>query len=36
MIEGYLMSNLSPNFVHLRWLLKLIDFRAVEPSGELC
>ncbi|KAH1031868.1 hypothetical protein J1N35_044042 [Gossypium stocksii] len=31
MIRGYLMSNLSRNLIHLRWLLKL-DFRAV---GEL-
>ncbi|KAH1131536.1 hypothetical protein J1N35_002914 [Gossypium stocksii] len=28
MIRGYLMPNLSRNFVHLRWLLKLVDFRA--------
>ncbi|MBA0814126.1 hypothetical protein Gohar_019973 [Gossypium harknessii] len=28
MIGGYLMSDLSQNLVHLRWLLKLIDFRA--------
>ncbi|MFQ6625539.1 hypothetical protein Gotur_005034 [Gossypium turneri] len=28
-IGGYLMSNLSQNLVHLRWLLKLVDFRAV-------
>ncbi|MBA0575416.1 hypothetical protein Golob_024638, partial [Gossypium lobatum] len=27
MIGGYLMSDLSQNFVHLRWLLKLVDFR---------
>ncbi|MFQ6625283.1 hypothetical protein Gotur_005419 [Gossypium turneri] len=27
-IGGYLMPNLSRNLVHLRWLLKLIDFRA--------
>ncbi|MBA0878589.1 hypothetical protein Goshw_019055 [Gossypium schwendimanii] len=27
-IGGYLMSDLSRNFVHLRWLLKLVDFRA--------
>ncbi|KAK5846041.1 hypothetical protein PVK06_002307 [Gossypium arboreum] len=32
MIGGYLMSNLSQNLVHLRWLLKLVDFRA---AGEL-
>ncbi|MBA0873607.1 hypothetical protein Goshw_004627 [Gossypium schwendimanii] len=24
------MSNLSQNLVHLRWLLKLIDFRVVD------
>ncbi|MBA0853139.1 hypothetical protein Goshw_013890 [Gossypium schwendimanii] len=34
MIRGYLMPDLSRNLVHLRWLLKLIDFRAVEPSSE--
>ncbi|MFQ6663922.1 hypothetical protein Gotur_031227 [Gossypium turneri] len=28
MIRGYLMSDLS-GIVHLRWLLKLVDFRAV-------
>ncbi|MBA0853137.1 hypothetical protein Goshw_013890 [Gossypium schwendimanii] len=28
MIRGYLMPDLSRNLVHLRWLLKLIDFRA--------
>ncbi|KAK5771864.1 hypothetical protein PVK06_048118 [Gossypium arboreum] len=27
-IGGYLMPDLSRNLVHLRWLLKLIDFRA--------
>ncbi|KAG8482226.1 hypothetical protein CXB51_026956 [Gossypium anomalum] len=32
MIGGYLMLNLSRNLVHLRWLLKLVDFRA---TGEL-
>ncbi|MBA0632238.1 hypothetical protein Godav_001025, partial [Gossypium davidsonii] len=31
-IGGNLMSDLSRNLVHLRWLLKLVDFRAV---GEL-
>ncbi|KAG8479496.1 hypothetical protein CXB51_029297 [Gossypium anomalum] len=31
-IEGYLMPDLSRNLVHLRWLLKLVDFRA---AGEL-
>ncbi|KAH1098023.1 hypothetical protein J1N35_014944 [Gossypium stocksii] len=30
MIEGYLMLDLSRNLVHLRWLLKLIDFRAAD------
>ncbi|MBA0871154.1 hypothetical protein Goshw_021931 [Gossypium schwendimanii] len=30
------MPDLSRNLVHLRWLLKLIDFRVVEPFGELC
>ncbi|KAG8474597.1 hypothetical protein CXB51_031230 [Gossypium anomalum] len=29
MIGGYLMLDLSRNRVHLRWLLKLVDFRAV-------
>ncbi|KAK5771717.1 hypothetical protein PVK06_047957 [Gossypium arboreum] len=28
MIGGYLMLDLSRNRVHLRWLLKLVDFRA--------
>ncbi|MBA0622818.1 hypothetical protein Godav_008324 [Gossypium davidsonii] len=32
MIGGYLMPDLSRNLVHLRWLLKLVDFRA---TGEL-
>ncbi|MBA0610975.1 hypothetical protein Godav_011696, partial [Gossypium davidsonii] len=27
-IGGYLMPNLSRNLIHLRWLLKLVDFRA--------
>ncbi|XP_017624864.1 serine/threonine-protein phosphatase 7 long form homolog [Gossypium arboreum] len=31
-VRGYLMPDKSRNFVHLRWLLKLIDFRA---AGEL-
>ncbi|KAG8498824.1 hypothetical protein CXB51_005251 [Gossypium anomalum] len=31
-IGGYLMPDLSRNLVHLRWLLKLFDFRAI---GEL-
>ncbi|MBA0785304.1 hypothetical protein Gotri_025176 [Gossypium trilobum] len=32
MIGGYLMPDLPRNLVHLRWLLKLVDFRA---TGEL-
>ncbi|MFQ6658291.1 hypothetical protein Gotur_027626 [Gossypium turneri] len=32
MIGGYLMPNLSRNLVHLRWLLKLVDFRVGEFS----
>ncbi|KAG8481414.1 hypothetical protein CXB51_026254 [Gossypium anomalum] len=32
MIKGYLISDLSRNLVHLRWLQKLVDFRA---AGEL-
>ncbi|MFQ6665529.1 hypothetical protein Gotur_032243 [Gossypium turneri] len=31
-IGDYLMPDLSRNLVHLRWLLKLVDFRA---AGEL-
>ncbi|XP_052885220.1 protein MAINTENANCE OF MERISTEMS-like [Gossypium arboreum] len=27
-IGGYMMPDLSRNLVHLRWLLKLVDFRA--------
>ncbi|MBA0632850.1 hypothetical protein Godav_001522, partial [Gossypium davidsonii] len=27
-IGSYLMPELSRNLVHLRWLLKLVDFRA--------
>ncbi|KAH1122942.1 hypothetical protein J1N35_006102 [Gossypium stocksii] len=27
-IRGYLMPDLSRNLIHLRWLLKLVDFRA--------
>ncbi|MBA0880336.1 hypothetical protein Goshw_013677, partial [Gossypium schwendimanii] len=27
-IGGYLMPDLSRNLVHLRWLLKLFEFRA--------
>ncbi|MBA0748229.1 hypothetical protein Gogos_005074, partial [Gossypium gossypioides] len=30
MIGGYLMPDLSRNLVHLRWLLKLVDFRAAD------
>ncbi|KAG8486789.1 hypothetical protein CXB51_020147 [Gossypium anomalum] len=30
MIGGYLMSDLSRNLVHLRWLLKLVDFRVAD------
>ncbi|KAK5803175.1 hypothetical protein PVK06_030816 [Gossypium arboreum] len=33
MIGGYLMPNLSQNLVHLRWLLKLVDFRAAGKSS---
>ncbi|KAG8483657.1 hypothetical protein CXB51_022515 [Gossypium anomalum] len=32
MIGGYLMPDLSRNRVHLRWLLKLVDFKV---AGEL-
>ncbi|MFQ6656308.1 hypothetical protein Gotur_026474, partial [Gossypium turneri] len=28
MIGGYLMPDLSRNLIHLRWLLKLVDFKA--------
>ncbi|MBA0619983.1 hypothetical protein Godav_005764 [Gossypium davidsonii] len=28
MIGGYLMPDFSRNLVHLRWLLKLVDFRV--------
>ncbi|MBA0877440.1 hypothetical protein Goshw_004816, partial [Gossypium schwendimanii] len=28
MIRGYLMPDLSRNLIHLRWLLKLVDFKA--------
>ncbi|MBA0850354.1 hypothetical protein Goshw_028700 [Gossypium schwendimanii] len=31
-IGDYLMLDLSQNLIHLRWLLKLVDFRA---AGEL-
>ncbi|KAK5812631.1 hypothetical protein PVK06_028067 [Gossypium arboreum] len=30
MVGGYLMPDLSRNLVHLRWLLKLVDFRAAD------
>ncbi|MFQ6657345.1 hypothetical protein Gotur_027067 [Gossypium turneri] len=30
MIGGYVMPDLSRNITHLRWLLKLIDFRATD------
>ncbi|MBA0656011.1 hypothetical protein Goklo_008416, partial [Gossypium klotzschianum] len=33
MIGGYLMPKLSRNLVHLRWLLKLVDFRAASKFG---
>ncbi|MBA0615616.1 hypothetical protein Godav_015738 [Gossypium davidsonii] len=29
MSEGYLMLDLSRNLVHLRWLLKLVNFRVI-------
>ncbi|KAK5812929.1 hypothetical protein PVK06_028373 [Gossypium arboreum] len=29
-IGGYLISDLSRNLVHMRWLLKLVDFRAID------
>ncbi|MFQ6671405.1 hypothetical protein Gotur_035953, partial [Gossypium turneri] len=28
MIRGYLMPDLSRNLIHLRWLLKLVDFKV--------
>ncbi|MFQ6633851.1 hypothetical protein Gotur_012395 [Gossypium turneri] len=28
MIGGYLMPDLSRNLTHLRWLLKLVDFKV--------
>ncbi|MBA0656178.1 hypothetical protein Goklo_008562, partial [Gossypium klotzschianum] len=31
-LRGYMMLDKSRNLVHLRWLLKLIDFRTI---GEL-
>ncbi|MFQ6655715.1 hypothetical protein Gotur_026145 [Gossypium turneri] len=30
MIRSYLMPNLSRNLVHLKWLLKFIDFRVAD------
>ncbi|MBA0651250.1 hypothetical protein Goklo_018602, partial [Gossypium klotzschianum] len=30
MIKSYLMPDLSRNLVYLRWLLKLLDFRAAD------
>ncbi|MBA0751418.1 hypothetical protein Gogos_000341 [Gossypium gossypioides] len=30
MIGGYLMPDLSRNLLHLRWLLKLVDFKATD------
>ncbi|MBA0864352.1 hypothetical protein Goshw_002065 [Gossypium schwendimanii] len=29
MIGGYLIPDLPRNLVHQRWLLKLVDFRAI-------
>ncbi|MFQ6657696.1 hypothetical protein Gotur_027267, partial [Gossypium turneri] len=29
-IGGYMMLDLSRNLIHLRWLLKLVDFRAAD------
>ncbi|MBA0877748.1 hypothetical protein Goshw_014686 [Gossypium schwendimanii] len=34
MIGGYLMPDLSRNLIHLRWLLKRVDFRVVVISNE--
>ncbi|MBA0877747.1 hypothetical protein Goshw_014686 [Gossypium schwendimanii] len=31
MIGGYLMPDLSRNLIHLRWLLKRVDFRVRLP-----
>ncbi|MBA0812533.1 hypothetical protein Gohar_026498 [Gossypium harknessii] len=28
MIRAYVMPDLLRNLIHLRWLLKLVDFRA--------
>ncbi|MBA0626951.1 hypothetical protein Godav_004520 [Gossypium davidsonii] len=33
MIGGYLMPDLSRNLVNLRWLLKLVDFKAAGESS---
>ncbi|MBA0657649.1 hypothetical protein Goklo_009924, partial [Gossypium klotzschianum] len=30
MIGGYLMPDLLQNLVHLRWLLKLVDFKTAD------
>ncbi|PPR86890.1 hypothetical protein GOBAR_AA33801 [Gossypium barbadense] len=35
-IRGYLMLDLSRNLVHLRWLLKLVDFRAAGELSWMC
>ncbi|MFQ6627544.1 hypothetical protein Gotur_004770 [Gossypium turneri] len=40
MIGGYLMLDLSRNLIHLRWLLKLVNFRAgrchqIKPKSEV-
>ncbi|MBA0772402.1 hypothetical protein Gotri_007786, partial [Gossypium trilobum] len=35
MIGGYLMPDLSRNLVHLRWLLKLVDFRTPYEDPEI-
>ncbi|MBA0852271.1 hypothetical protein Goshw_003283 [Gossypium schwendimanii] len=34
MIGGYLMSDLSRNLVHLRWLLKLVSLSIFTSSSE--
>ncbi|MBA0811074.1 hypothetical protein Gohar_003009 [Gossypium harknessii] len=33
MIGGYLMPDLSRNLVNLRWLLKLVNFKAAGESS---
>ncbi|KAG8481755.1 hypothetical protein CXB51_026613 [Gossypium anomalum] len=35
-IGGSLMPDLSRNLVHLRWLLKLVDFRAADEELGVC